>query len=226
MPDGSVPLQTLLLNGQFSPTFNTWLFIAILALILMSAFFSSTETAYSCSNRIKLRTYVSNGNKRAKKVLALAETNYDKFISSVLIGNNIVNLTDCRISPESYVVILTAVRNYFLEKGTPFYNNFARTGILRHLVLRKSFRNGEIMVNLVATSGLSLNEEEFVNMLLSLDIEEKSGSLEGIVGVEKSLPGKYHVVCGKGSVIRPVSVRHGYVHKVFAVFFRFNYFKV
>ncbi len=91
--------------------------------------------------------------------------------------HNIVNLTDCRISPESYVVILTAVRNYFLEKGTPFYNNFARTGILRHLVLRKSFRNGEIMVNLVATSGLSLNEEEFVNMLLSLDIEEKIVSI-------------------------------------------------
>ncbi len=90
--DGAVPLQTLLLTG-FTPTFNTWLFVAILALILLSAFFSSTETAYSCSNRIKLRTLATSGNKRAKKVLNLAETNYDKFISSVLIGNNIVNLT-------------------------------------------------------------------------------------------------------------------------------------
>ncbi len=90
--DGAVPLQTLLLTG-FTPTFNTWLFVAILALILLSAFFSSTETAYSCSNRIKLRTLVTSGNKRAKKVLNLAETNYDKFISTVLIGNNIVNLT-------------------------------------------------------------------------------------------------------------------------------------
>jgi CBS domain containing-hemolysin-like protein len=59
----------------------------------MSGFFSSTETAYSCSNKIKLRTLVSNGNKRAKKVLDLAEENYDKFITTVLIGNNIVNLT-------------------------------------------------------------------------------------------------------------------------------------
>jgi CBS domain containing-hemolysin-like protein len=59
----------------------------------MSGFFSSTETAYSCASRIKLRTLVSNGDKRAKKVLDLAETNYDKFISTVLIGNNIVNLT-------------------------------------------------------------------------------------------------------------------------------------
>ncbi len=90
--DGSVPLQTLLLNG-FTPKFDSWLFIAIVVLIIMSAFFSSTETAYSCASRIKLRTLVSNGDKRAKKVLDLAETNYDKFISTVLIGNNIVNLT-------------------------------------------------------------------------------------------------------------------------------------
>ncbi|MBQ3115850.1 MAG: HlyC/CorC family transporter [Clostridia bacterium] len=90
--DGSVPLQTLFLAG-FTPSFSTGLFIAILALILMSAFFSSTETAFSCANKIKLRSLATNGNKRAKKVLDLAEDNYDKFISSVLIGNNIVNLS-------------------------------------------------------------------------------------------------------------------------------------
>ncbi|MBR2498845.1 MAG: HlyC/CorC family transporter [Clostridia bacterium] len=88
--DGSVPLQTLLLAGT---PFNTGLFIAIIALVIMSGFFSSTETAYSCASRIKLRTLVSNGDKKAKKVLDLAETNYDKFISTVLIGNNIVNLS-------------------------------------------------------------------------------------------------------------------------------------
>lgn len=89
--DGSVPLQTLLLAN--SSAFNVGLFIAIVALVIMSGFFSSTETAYSCASRLKLRTLVSNGDKRAKKVLELAETNYDKFISTVLIGNNIVNLT-------------------------------------------------------------------------------------------------------------------------------------
>ena len=95
--DGSVPLQNTMLSG-FIPNFNAGLFIAIIALILMSAFFSSTETAYSCANKIKLRTLVSNGNKRAKSVLHLAETNYDKFISTVLIGNNIVNLTATTLS--------------------------------------------------------------------------------------------------------------------------------
>ena len=75
MPEGSVPLL-----------------IAIILLVLASGFFSSTETAYSCANKIKLRSLATNGDKLAKKVLYFAETNYDKFISTVLIGNNIVNL--------------------------------------------------------------------------------------------------------------------------------------
>lgn len=91
--DGPVPLQSILLTGSFQSTFNTWLFVAIIALIIMSAFFSSMETAFSCSNKLKLRSLATNGNKRAKKVLLLAENNYDKLITTVLIGNNIVNLT-------------------------------------------------------------------------------------------------------------------------------------
>ena len=89
MPDGSVPL---------SAQFPIGLLIAIIALILMSGFFSSTETAYSCASKLKLRTLSSGGNKRAKKVLELAEDNYDKFISSVLVGNNIVNLSASTLS--------------------------------------------------------------------------------------------------------------------------------
>ncbi len=75
MPDGSVPIL-----------------IALVVLVFLSGFFSSTETAYSCANRIKLRSLATSGNKRAKKVLDLAETNYDKLISTILIGNNIVNI--------------------------------------------------------------------------------------------------------------------------------------
>jgi CBS domain containing-hemolysin-like protein len=90
--DGPVPLCNLLLNGNVQ-VFSPWLLVAIIALILMSGFFSSTETAYSCASRIKLRTMASNGNKKAKKVLSLAEENYDRFISTVLVGNNIVNLS-------------------------------------------------------------------------------------------------------------------------------------
>ena len=87
--DGSVPLSTLLSPAPFP----VGLLIAIIVLVIMSGFFSSTETAYSCANRIKLRSLVSSGNKKAKKVLELAEDKYDKLISTILIGNNIVNLT-------------------------------------------------------------------------------------------------------------------------------------
>ena len=93
--DGSVPLSTLLLANT---TFPVGLLIAIIALIIMSGFFSSTETAYSCASRIKLRSLISNGNKKAKKVLDLAENKYDKLISTILIGNNIVNLSASTLS--------------------------------------------------------------------------------------------------------------------------------
>ncbi len=91
MPEGTVPLL-----------------IALIVLILLSGFFSSTETAYSCANRIKLRTWVGNGNKRAKKVLWLAEDNYDNLISTILVGNNIVNLTAATLGTIFFAKILAS----------------------------------------------------------------------------------------------------------------------
>ena len=82
------------------------LLIAIIALVIMSGFFSSTETAFSCANRIKLRSLATNGDKKAKKVLDLAETNYDKFISTVLIGNNIVNLTATTLATIFFAMVM------------------------------------------------------------------------------------------------------------------------
>lgn len=93
--DGSVPLPMLLTPAE---QFPTGLLIALIILILMSSFFSSMETAFSCANRIKLRSLATNGNKRAKQVLYLAETNYDRFISTDLVGNNIVNITASTIA--------------------------------------------------------------------------------------------------------------------------------
>ncbi len=100
--DGSVPLQQLLANTSFP----TGLLIALICLVLTSAFFSSMETAFSCANRIKLRALASNGNKRAKQVLDLAETNYDKFITTDLIGNNIVNITASTIATIFFAKII------------------------------------------------------------------------------------------------------------------------
>ncbi len=60
--------------------------------MLMSAFFSATETAFSSMNRIRLKNLAKNGNQRASETLRLAE-DFDRLLSTILIGNNIVNIT-------------------------------------------------------------------------------------------------------------------------------------
>ncbi|MBQ8308405.1 MAG: HlyC/CorC family transporter [Clostridia bacterium] len=67
--------------------------IAIAILVILSAFFSGTETAYSCANKIKLKSMAALGKKNAEKVLAFADDKYDKLVTAILVGNNIVNLT-------------------------------------------------------------------------------------------------------------------------------------
>ncbi len=69
------------------------LIIAIIVLVLLSGFFSGTETAFSCANKIKLKTLITQGKKNAKAVYKFADEKYDKLVTAILIGNNIVNLT-------------------------------------------------------------------------------------------------------------------------------------
>ena len=64
---------------------------AIVVCIAMSAYFSATETAFSSLNKTRLKVLADNGNKRAALALKLSE-DYDKLISTILIGNNIVNI--------------------------------------------------------------------------------------------------------------------------------------
>ena len=61
-------------------------------LIILSAFFSATETAFSSVNKTKLRVKAQEGHKGAKNALDLAE-NFDKVLSTILVGNNLVNIT-------------------------------------------------------------------------------------------------------------------------------------
>ncbi|MCJ7855001.1 hemolysin family protein [Lachnospiraceae bacterium NSJ-143] len=66
--------------------------IFLVILIMFSAFFSATETAFSSINKIRMKNMANNGDKKAASVLELIE-NYDKFLSTILIGNNIVNIS-------------------------------------------------------------------------------------------------------------------------------------
>lgn len=79
--------------------------ILIVVLIILSAYFSATETAFSSLNRTRLKTLAEKGNKRAELALKLAE-NYDKLISTILIGNNIVNIACASISTILFIEIM------------------------------------------------------------------------------------------------------------------------
>ncbi len=65
--------------------------IVMAVLILMSAYFSATETAFSTFNKTKMKTLAENGNATAALVCRLAD-DYDRLLSTILIGNNIVNI--------------------------------------------------------------------------------------------------------------------------------------
>ena len=71
--------------------------LVLVVLVALSAFFSSSETAYSSVNRIRLRAAADDGDKKAACALRVAE-NFDKTLSTLLIGNNIVNISASSIS--------------------------------------------------------------------------------------------------------------------------------
>lgn len=81
--------------------------IAIVILVLFSAYFSATETAFTSLNRIKLKNMAQDGNERAKKVLEMSE-NYDRLLSTILIGNNIVNIAMTAVSTVLFMNLLGA----------------------------------------------------------------------------------------------------------------------
>ncbi len=73
------------------------LWLALILCILLSAFFSATETAYSACNRVKLKTVDGPRKEKAQIALALLEK-YDSLITTVLIGNNLVNIVGTAIA--------------------------------------------------------------------------------------------------------------------------------
>lgn len=73
------------------------LWIALVVLIVLSAYFSATETAFSSFNRVRMKNMAQNGNKNACLVMKLSD-NFDKLLSTILIGNNLVNISATSIS--------------------------------------------------------------------------------------------------------------------------------
>ena len=86
---------------------------------------------------------------------------------------DIVTLDDCRIVDPDFNVLLQAILKYFKEKGETYFHKIRHEGFLRHLVMRRSVKTGDILINLVTTTQSRLDESEFVNMILSQKIDGK-----------------------------------------------------
>ena len=104
--------------------------IIIIVLILFSGFFSGTETAYSCAyscaNRIKLKSFAALGKRNANAVSRFADEKYDKLVTTILIGNNIVNLTASALGALLFMELL---------KGTSIDYTTVSTAVLTVAVL-------------------------------------------------------------------------------------------
>jgi len=98
------------------------IFIMVLC-ILLSAFFSAAETAFSSVNKIKLISLAEGGSKRAASVLDTVER-FDKFLTTILIGNNIVN-----------ILLATVAAVFFVERVSPEYGTTLSTAAVTLVVL-------------------------------------------------------------------------------------------
>lgn len=95
---------------------DIWKVVLVVVMMIFSALFSSTETAYSSVNKLRLKNYEAQGSKKAAKALKLANR-FDDVLTAVLIGNNIVNIATssvatvifCNLLGDSGVAVSTAV---------------------------------------------------------------------------------------------------------------------
>ena len=90
-----------------------------------------------------------------------------------------VDTDGCDLVDSDFTDIRRKVMYYFRDKKSSFYNKIRHEGFLRHLVVRKALSTGEILINLVTTSQDRLDEEEFLNELLSL--KDLKGQITGVL---------------------------------------------
>ena len=93
---------------------------------------------------------------------------------------DIVTVDDCRLVDDDYSAILRETLCYFEEKKTPFYHRYTHEGYLRHLLVRRASRTGEILAALVTTTQQEVDLESWKERLLSLPL---NGKFAGILHI-------------------------------------------
>lgn len=92
--------------------------------------------------------------------------------------HDIVTTSDCKIVNSDFTLILDCILQYFSKRGVSFYKKLSHQGYLRHLLVRRATKTGEMLVNLITSSQEELNLEEMVKELLDLPLQ---GKLVGIL---------------------------------------------
>ena len=131
--------------------------VIILICVILSAYFSATETALSTFNRLRMKNLAEKGDKKALLVMKLSER-YDKLLSTILIGNNIVNILASSLTTLLFVEIF---KDGSLEK----YGSAIATAVLTVIIL--TF--GEISPKTVAKKkpeSFAMFSAPFINMLM------------------------------------------------------------
>ena len=90
--------------------------IVLILLLILSGFFSSAETAFTSLNRLKIKSLADEGSKRAVLVLSLIDQNA-KFLSTILIGNNIVNIVASALLQNGYTIDSIKYESDSTQKG-------------------------------------------------------------------------------------------------------------
>ncbi|MBQ2793589.1 MAG: HlyC/CorC family transporter [Clostridia bacterium] len=105
---------------------HLWMLVIIILCIILSAWFSATETAFNTFNRIRMKGFAEKGNKKAKRALKLAD-DYDTLISTILVGNNIVNIASATLATLFFVAIAKSEGSLLSEDFAPTLSTIVMT---------------------------------------------------------------------------------------------------
>ena len=112
----------------------------------------------------------------------------------------IVTVDNCKLVDEDYRKIIRLTADYFQEQGLPYYRIMKAEGYLRHLVIRKAQNTEEILVNLVTTTQIDFDLNDYVKLLRS---QSYKGNLVSVIHTENDsrsdavIPEKINVLFGK-----------------------------
>ncbi len=130
--------------------------------------------------------------------------------------HDVVTVDKCMLVDQDFNSILSATLEYFKKKNIPRYNKNTCVGFLRHFTIRKSQSTGEILLGLSASTQIEIDWQEFVDMLLSIEIV---GKIVGILWIKND--GISDVVQGE---IETVYGRDYYMEKLMGLDFKVSFF--